>query len=132
MSFVTRIRWAAAATVLASGATLAQQAQPPTWEKMPRMQLEQQFAGPLQDTVIQRWRDPSAGTVCYMYLPIVAAHTPPTAAGYVQYGPNAIGSISCFEPGQVTASAPKTLPAKPAARPPGARAPATPPVPPPG
>jgi hypothetical protein len=119
MSFVTRIRWAAAATVLASGATLAQQAQPPTWEKMPRMQLEQQFAGPLQDTVIQRWRDPSAGTICYMYLPIVAAHTPPTATGFVQYGPNAIGSISCFEPGQAS-------PAKPPARPP-ARPPATPP-----
>jgi hypothetical protein len=131
MSLVTRIRWAAAVTVLASGATLAQQAQPPTWENMPRMQLEQQFAGPLKDTVIQRWRDPSAGTLCYMYLPIVAAHTPPTAAGYVQYGPNAIGSISCFEP-TTAASAPKTPPAKPAARPPAARAPATPPAPPPG
>jgi hypothetical protein len=124
MSFVTRIRWAAAATALASGATLAQQAQPPTWDKMPRMQLEQQFAGPLQDTVIQRWRDPVVGTICYMYLPIVAAHTPPTATGFVQYGPNAIGSISCFE----SASAPKTSsPAKPPARPP-----ARPPVIPPG
>src|SRR4051812_32927655 len=28
------------------------------WGKLPRMQLERQFAGPLQDTVVQRWRDP--------------------------------------------------------------------------
>jgi len=33
--------------------------------KLPRMQLERQFAGPLQDTVIQRWRDPVDGTICY-------------------------------------------------------------------
>lgn len=59
------------------------------------MQLERQFAGPLQDTVVQRWRDPVDGTVCYIYLPISAAHTPPTPSGYVQYGANTIGSISC-------------------------------------
>jgi hypothetical protein len=59
------------------------------------MQLERQFAGPLQDTIVQRWRDPADGTVCYIYLPISAAHTPPTAAGFVQYGANTIGSISC-------------------------------------
>ena len=53
--------------------------------KLPRMQLERQFAGPLQDTIIQRWRDPVDGTICYIYLPITAAHSPPTASGYVQY-----------------------------------------------
>ena len=44
MSIAALIRNAAAAIVVASGATFAQQAQPPTWETMPRMQLEQQFA----------------------------------------------------------------------------------------
>jgi hypothetical protein len=76
-----------------------QPAQPPSaWDQLPRMQLERQFAGPLQDTVIQRWRDPVDGTVCYIYLPITAPHTPPTASGYVQYGANTIGSISCAAP----------------------------------
>jgi hypothetical protein len=67
------------------------------------MQLDHQFAGPLQDTIIQRWRDPTDGTICYLYLPITAAHSAPTASGFVQYGANTIGSISCMppsEPGQ--------------------------------
>ncbi len=70
---------------------------------MPRMQLERQFAGPLQDTIVQRWRDPVDGTVCYIYLPITAARSAPTANGYVEYGANTIGSISCLE----SAAAPK-------------------------
>jgi hypothetical protein len=70
---------------------------PVPWSKLPRMQLERQFAGPLQDTIIQRWRDPADGTVCYIYLPITAQHSAPTASGYVQYGPNIIGTISCLE-----------------------------------
>jgi len=74
----------------------AQQQQPAgAWAQLPRMQLERQFAGPLQDTVIQRWRDPVDGTICYVYLPITAPHTPPTPQGFVQYGANTIGSISC-------------------------------------
>jgi hypothetical protein len=68
----------------------------PAWTQLPRMQLERQFAGPLQDTLIQRWRDPVDGTVCYIYMPITAAHSQPTASGYVQYGSNIIGSISCM------------------------------------
>lgn len=60
------------------------------------MQLERQFAGPFQDTVIQRWRDPGDGTICYLYVPITAEHSQPTASGYVEYGANTIGSISCF------------------------------------
>ena len=59
------------------------------------MQLERQFAGPLRDTLIQRWRDPVDGTTCYLYLPILGAHSAPTASGYVEYGANTIGSISC-------------------------------------
>src|SRR5262245_28940523 len=78
-----------------------QQAQPPVqqsteWSKLPRMQLERQFSGPLQDTLIQRWNGPAGGTIFYIYLTITAAHSPPTASGYVQYGPNTIGSMSCF------------------------------------
>jgi hypothetical protein len=65
------------------------------WAQMPRMVLERQFAGPLQDTVIQRWRDPIDGTICYIYLPFTAPHTPPTPSGYVQYGSTGIGSLTC-------------------------------------
>src|SRR5664279_3965811 len=68
------------------------------WGNLPKMLLERQFAGPLQDTVIQRLRDPVDGTVCYLYLPISAPHSPTTATGFVQYGPNAIGSINCLPP----------------------------------
>lgn len=70
--------------------------QSPEWGKLPKMVLERQFAGPLQDTVIQRLRDPIDGTVCYLYLPISAPHSPTTATGFVQYGPNIIGSINCM------------------------------------
>ena len=74
--------------------------QPPAneWAKLPRMQLERQFAGPLQDTIVQRWRDPADGTICYIYLPITAEHSAPTPNGYVQYGANTIGTISCLAP----------------------------------
>lgn len=60
------------------------------------MVLERQFHGPLKDTVIQLWRDPADGTVCYLYLPILVQHSPPAANGMVQYGANGIGSISCI------------------------------------
>jgi hypothetical protein len=76
------------------------------WGKLPKMVLERQFAGPLQDTVIQRLRDPIDGTICYLYLPISAPHSPPTATGFVQYGPNTVGSINCM-PGQHTPAAHK-------------------------
>lgn len=65
------------------------------WQRAPRMVLERQFAGPLTDTLIQRLRDPIDGSICYLYLPISASHTPKTDTGYVQYGPNTIGTISC-------------------------------------
>jgi hypothetical protein len=93
-------------------AASAQQAPPQSaWAQLPRMQLERQFAGPLQDTIIQRWRDPADGTICYIYLPITAQHSPPTGSGYVQYGANTIGSISCVAPQRPA----------PAAAPPAAR-----------
>jgi hypothetical protein len=73
----------------------AQQQQTVEWAKLPPMQLERQYAAPLQDTVIQRWRDPVDGTICYIYLPIRVVHSPPTGSGYLQCGPNTIGSMSC-------------------------------------
>ena len=74
------------------GSAGAQQTQ---WHEMPRMELEAQYAGPLQDTIVQRWRDPDNGTICYIYLPITVAHTPAQDGGYVRYGANTIGSINC-------------------------------------
>jgi hypothetical protein len=66
------------------------------WGKLPKMQLERQFSGPLQDTVVQRLRDPVDGTICYLYLPISVAHSQTTATGFVQYGSNGVGNISCM------------------------------------
>jgi len=105
------VTWSAAAVAQQQPAQPAQpvpqQFQPSAeWGKLPKMLLERQFAGPLQDTVIQRLRDPLDGTICYLYLPISAPHSPPTATGFVQYGPNIIGSINCV-PGPPSASAPR-------------------------
>lgn len=77
------------------------------WEKLPRMQLERQFAGPLQDTVIQRLRDPVDGTICYLYLPISAPHSPTTATGFVQYGSNTVGTINCMPGGTAVPAKPQ-------------------------
>ena len=91
-----------ALAVLLPQTTLAQQNKPPAaapqsqWAKLPRMQLVRQFAGPLQDTIIQVWRDPADGVLCYIYLPITVQHSAPVQSGYVQYGANTLGSISCF------------------------------------
>ena len=43
---------------------------------LPRMTIQAQYGGPLQDTLIQRLRDPVDGTICYVYLPIVVHHQP--------------------------------------------------------
>jgi hypothetical protein len=37
----------------------------------------------------------STGPICTIYLPIMALHSPQTASGYVQSGPNRMGSIRC-------------------------------------
>jgi len=69
----------------------------PVHPALPRMQVIAQFGGPLQDTLIQRLRDAIDGTTCYVYLPIAVHHAPPNpATGYVEYGANTVGSISCF------------------------------------
>jgi hypothetical protein len=105
----------------------AQQAAPPPaviWERMPHMQLEAEYAGPMKDTAIQRWRDPSSDVVCYLYIPFTTQHSAPTATGYVQYGANSIGNISCV-PSRPVAVGASTKPAGPTpfarAKPPGPR-----------
>jgi hypothetical protein len=104
-----------------------QQQQPVTWDRLPRMQLEQMYAGPLQDTVIQRWRDPQTGMVCYLYLPFTVEHSARTATGSVQYGANTIGSLSCLESSEAAKTA-AAQPAPPARKLPPAHAPAHPPA----
>ena len=79
----------------------------PTHPQLSRMQVVAQYGGPLQDTLIQRLRDPIDGTTCYLYLPIAVHHTPPGAeTGYVEYGANTVGSISCFAAPQRPAGKP--------------------------
>lgn len=77
------------------------------WDKLPRMVIERQFAGPLRDTAIQRLRDPVDGTICYVYLPISAPHSQPQSNGFVQYGSHTIGSINCSAPPRPPAAAPR-------------------------
>jgi hypothetical protein len=90
----------------ASSVPVATQPIPPH-PQLPRMQVVAQYGGPLQDTLIQRLRDPIDGVTCYLYLPIAVHHTPPgTETGYVEYGANTVGSISCFP-------APSRVPQKP-------------------
>ncbi len=83
------------AALISPNLAIAQQL---NWDTTPRMILERQYAGPLRDTLVQRWRDPADGSICYIYLPISAAHSTKTDAGFVQYGANTIGSISCLSP----------------------------------
>jgi hypothetical protein len=138
---VRYIRWLIAAAWLLPLAAAAQEQQERRsveWAKLPRMQLERQFAAPLQDTVIQRWRDPVDGTICYIYLPITAVHSPPTASGYVQYGPNTIGSMSCLAAAPAAAvrgtggpPATTSRPSTPRTSPSPVSPPATPDAPPP-
>lgn len=59
------------------------------------MLLEARYPGPLQDTTIERWRDPVDDTICYIYLPVAVPHTA-GPNGLVQYGAANIGTISCF------------------------------------
>ena len=43
-----------------------------------------------------RARSPQFKVICYIYLPILATHSAPTASRYVQYGAKTMGSISCI------------------------------------
>jgi hypothetical protein len=86
-----------------------------SWRKMPKMKLEAIYSGPLRDTIIQRWRDPMDGTVCHLYLPIIAPTSPVQPNGFVHYGPNGIGSISCQSP-PPPAAVPRTAERRPPAQ----------------
>ena len=68
--------------------------------------LEEQFKGPHQDTIIQRWVDKVRGNVCYLYIPITIPTLAPEQNGPkpadnkpapAVYGPNGIGTISCVK-----------------------------------
>ena len=73
----------------------------------PHMELQAQYAGPFADTLIQRWRDPIDGRVCYIYLPANVKHAPlDKPGGFFDYGANSIGSISCGAPGPQLKAAP--------------------------
>jgi hypothetical protein len=106
---VRYLSWSIVAAGLLSLSAAAQEQQSTDWANLPSMELERQFGGALQDTVVQRWRDPVDGTICYIYLPIRVVHSPPTAAGYVQYGPNTIGSISCVDGASAEVARPKAV-----------------------
>jgi hypothetical protein len=114
-----RVGLSAVALVAAIGVAPAYAQQPVTWQKMPRMHLDRQFAGPLNDTIIQRWRDPVDGMICYIYLPISVQHTTPAPSTFVQYGANTIGSISCMMPPPAGRAAPAAQAAVPIAPPVG-------------
>ena len=62
------------------------------------MEAEQQFAGPVSNTVIYRWRDPTNGSLCYVYVPTEAQYASSRASGFVKRAANTIGSISCIPP----------------------------------
>src|SRR3954471_5992967 len=101
------------ALIAAAGlaAALPASAQNAKWDEIPTMQLEGLYRGPLRDTVVQRWRDPVDGTLCYLFIPITAPHSAPVESGYIQYGPNTIGSISCIPP--AAGETPPKLPVSP-------------------
>lgn len=69
------------------------------WEGLRPLVVERVFRGPLRDTVVQRLRDPVDGSTCFIYLPMSAAVA--AQGQFLVYGPNAIGSISCFGPAHV-------------------------------
>jgi hypothetical protein len=68
--------------------------------------LEEQFKGPHQDTIVQRWVDKVRGNVCYLYIPITIPTLAPdpnspkpadNKPAPAVYGPNGIGTISCVK-----------------------------------
>ena len=91
----------------ATGKLRAEPQTPARVVNLPHMQLQAQYSGPLLHTIIQRWRDPIDGAICYIYLPIAVHHSQPTTTGYVEYESGSIGSISCL-PVLVVRPAPKS------------------------
>ena len=84
------------ATIGAGSAASASEA--PALPASSAMEVEQQFAGPVSNTAIYRWRDPTNGSVCYVYVPVDAQYASSRASGFVKRAANTIGSISCIPP----------------------------------
>lgn len=78
--------------------------------QFPLMQLEAQYQGPFEDTIIQRWRDPIDGRVCYLYMPVRVGRAPPDDGLFFDYGGNTLGSISCSGPEVTLTAAPPPAP----------------------
>ncbi len=55
------------------------------------------FAGPIKQTTITRFVDPSTGHVCYVYYPNNSKQVQ-DMYGATAYEGNGIGSISCVKP----------------------------------
>ncbi|HEV7455729.1 MAG TPA: hypothetical protein VGN96_03055 [Roseococcus sp.] len=91
----------------------AQPAQAPSnqWQELTPMVVERVFRGPLRDTLVQRLRDPVDGATCFIFLPMSAGVT--GQGQFLVYGPNTIGSISCFAPAQVIQLQPLAPPPPP-------------------
>ena len=70
----------------------------PPKPELPLMELQAQYQGPFEDTIIQRWRDPIDGRVCYLYIPSQVNRDRRDDSPFLDYGANAIGSISCMAP----------------------------------
>ena len=68
-----------------------------TSPKLAPLTLTKQFAGPLQDTTIQRFVDSETGVLCYLYTPYTVRNAR-DESGNIVYGANNIGSISCVAP----------------------------------
>jgi len=96
LSVLAAVGWLMPAFGKDPQAATAPAASGPAWNNLPAMQLEAYYRAPLADTMIQRFRDPIDGAICYLYVPIQAPHGPRGASGYVSYGANTIGSLSCF------------------------------------
>lgn len=67
----------------------------PPKPQLPTMELQAQYQGPFEDTIIQRWRDPIDGRICYVYIPAQVDRERRDDSPFLDYGNNAIGSISC-------------------------------------
>jgi hypothetical protein len=95
-----RLEQAASTVVIQAQSTQSVPAQTPPppspARNLPTMKLVAQYAAPLRDTIIQQLENPTDGTTCYLYTPILVHHSPPMPTGFVDYGANGIGSISCF------------------------------------
>jgi hypothetical protein len=86
-----------AGSVLYFGGVIPAPQSPSGAKSYPPMSLEARYAGPIEGTMIQRWRDPHYGVVCYIYIPMVVRHER-AGDGPAEYGSRSIGTIRCVPP----------------------------------